>query len=112
MEQNPGQEVLIKEKEAELQKASADILRAKAGEELQAELSPLEEVRKLNEETKNNIKILSELHQKMEKTAANIALGGRAFAGQKQPETKSPKDIARELGSKAVDEWYSKSYIK
>lgn len=53
-------------------------------------LSPLEEIRKLNADTKKNLEIMQKEREKMEKQMADLWLSGRGQAGSK------PKEITQE----------------
>ena len=46
------------------------------------ELSPLEQVKKINEDNKEILKQITEERKKIEKAAAEVLIGGRSTAGQ------------------------------
>ena len=56
-------------------------------------VSPLEEARKLNKETKEMMKLMKDQRALMDTEKANIMLGGRSTAGQTpKPKTQDDKD--------------------
>ena len=98
---------LLDVKKQELEKQNEEVIKARLGRELN-EMTPLEEVRKLNKETRELVEQLRETEQRIQKTAANLILGGKSEAGSfKQPKL-SAQEEARQKGSEFVNKWFSK----
>ena len=72
--------------------------------------SPLEEVKRVNEETKRNIQLLSEERAKLEKLQANILVQGRAFAGE-VIKNKSQEELDQEQADKMVKSFLSQKWV-
>jgi len=78
----------------DLIKKAEELTTAKTGEDTKVKReSPLEEARRLRDESQEFLKNISIERQKMEELAANIALSGRGLAGEiPKVETQDDKD--------------------
>lgn len=93
--------------ETELEKKSREILEARTGKDLvidQKEETPLEEVRRLNKETKEQQDKLQASIHKLETLKAEEALAGRAKGGAIQEE-EDPKKKAFQDGERMAKDF-------
>lgn len=81
------------------------ITKAITGKELDAQhdtiTNPLDEVRILNEETKKMRDEMKQMREDIERSAANMMLAGRAFAGT-APKMKSDEELIQERAQERI----------
>jgi len=99
-----------KTKEESIEQRNTELLEGKTGKHIEAEKieSPLEEARRLNKEMKESTRNMDELSKKLDKQIADLAIGGRSFGGQKEPEKIDPKEEARKKGEEYAKQFLSR----
>lgn len=96
-----------KTKEEGVEEKSTEILKGRTGEELKPEKveSPLEEVRRLNRETKEMYVKMDETVERFAKLNAEAAIAGKSFAGQTLPEEEDPKKKSFKEGGEMAEKF-------
>ena len=100
-------EIMQADKERVVAQRGAELLAGRMGAEMPQE-SPIEEARRLNQETKTLFQNLSQINQNLEKQTANLMMGGQSFAGQQQTPKETPEQEARRKGKELVDGWFKR----
>lgn len=99
-----------KTKEDNLATQTNILLEAKTGKSMEPEKyeTPLEEARRLNRETKENMQKMTNLSKQLQRQMEDLAIGGRSFAGQPEEKPKDPLELERERAKSVVDKFLNR----